>query len=60
MERSVTPTLLASFIKYAAIDRVTMLEWNRSAVTHYCNERMENARCECVRILGAQRTRPIP
>jgi hypothetical protein len=53
----VTRSLLASFIENAAKDCVTPLEWNRFAVAHYGNEKIEAARRHCVRIL---RNRPIP
>jgi hypothetical protein len=52
----VTRSLLASFIENAAKDCVTPLEWNRFAVAHYRDEKMEAARRHCVRILGK---RPI-
>jgi hypothetical protein len=53
----VTRPPLASFIEYAAKDCVTPSEWDRFAVTHYRDEKMEAARRHCVRIL---RKRPIP
>jgi hypothetical protein len=51
MERPITRSILATFIKYAATRRVTPSEWQRFAVQHYGDERMEEARRECVRIL---------
>jgi hypothetical protein len=51
MERSVTRSLLASFIEYAAKNCVTPVEWSRFAVAHYGDEKMEAARRDCVRIL---------
>ena len=51
MERPVTRSLLASFIEYAAKNCVTPLEWNRFAVAHYRDDKMEEARRHCVRIL---------
>jgi hypothetical protein len=57
MSRSLTPSLLASFIEYAVKDCVTPLEWNRFAVTHYHDEKMRAARRHCVRILMP---RPVP
>jgi hypothetical protein len=48
---------LASFIANATKDCVTPLEWDRFAVAHYGDEKMEAARRHCVRILGK---RPIP
>jgi hypothetical protein len=51
MERPITRSLLATFIEYAATRRVTLLEWHRFAVNHYHDERMEDARRECVRII---------
>jgi hypothetical protein len=60
MERPTTPSLLATFIEYAATDRVTAIEWHRFVVQHYQDEHMENARRECARILGGPRKRPIP
>ncbi len=58
MERPITQSLLASFIEYAASNRVTDIEWDRFVVQHYQDEQMENARRECARIL-AGRKRPI-
>jgi hypothetical protein len=52
MERAVTPKLLASFIEYAAVGKVTPIEWNRFMVNHYRDLSMEEARRECVRITG--------
>jgi hypothetical protein len=46
MEKPITRSLLAMFIKYAATQRVTPLEWNRFAVNHYRDERMEGKRGE--------------
>ena len=57
MSRPTTRTLLASFIENAAKDCVTPLEWDRFAVAHYGDEKMETARRHCVRIL---RERPVP
>jgi len=34
---------LATFIEYAATDRVTAIEWHRFAIRHYRDEHMENA-----------------
>jgi hypothetical protein len=51
MERPITRSLLATFIEYAARGCVTPLEWSRFGVQHYADERMEDARRECVRIL---------
>jgi len=51
MERPITPSLLATFIEYAATNPVTAIEWHRFAVNHYRDERMENARRECVRLI---------
>ena len=59
MERPVTRSLLATFIEYAATDRVTAVEWHRFVVQHYQDEHMENARREYARILGGPK-RPIP
>ena len=59
MERPITRSLLATFIEYAAMGRVTLLEWHRFAVQHYGDERMEEARRECVRIIQATR-REVP
>ena len=59
MERPITPSLLATFIEYAATERVTLFEWNRFAVTHYHDERMEKARHECVRILRSRHQHPL-
>jgi len=56
MERLVTPSILASFIEYAAKGCVTPIEWSRFAVAHYADEKMETARQDCVRIL---QKRPI-
>jgi hypothetical protein len=60
MERPITRSLLATFIEYAATDRVTAVEWHRFVVQHYQDEHMENARRMCARILGGERKRPIP
>jgi hypothetical protein len=60
METPITRSLLATFIEYAATDRVTAVEWDRFAVRHYQDEHMENARRECVRILSGPRKQPIP
>jgi hypothetical protein len=60
METPITRSLLATFIEYAATDRVTAVEWNRFVVQHYQDEHMENARRECARILGGPRKRPMP
>lgn len=46
IERPITRSLLATFIEYAATQRVTLLEWHRFAVTHYHDKRMEEARRE--------------
>jgi hypothetical protein len=46
IERPITRSLLATFIEYAATQRVTPLEWDRFAVNHYYDERMEEARRE--------------
>ena len=51
MERPITRSLLATFIEYAATRRVTPSEWQRFAVQHYADERMEEARRQCVRTL---------
>jgi len=51
MERPITRSLLATFIEYAARDCITPIEWSRFMITHYKDERMEAARCDCVRIL---------
>src|SRR5215475_114474 len=59
MERPTTRSLLATFIEYAATDRVTPIEWHRFVVQHYQDEQMEKARRECARILGGPRKRPI-
>jgi hypothetical protein len=56
MLRQVTRSLVASFIENAAKDCATPLEWDRFAVAHYGDEKMEAARRHCVRIL---RKRPI-
>jgi hypothetical protein len=57
MLRPMTRSLLASFIENAAKDCITPLEWDRFAVAHYEDEKMEAARRHCVRIL---RERPVP
>jgi hypothetical protein len=57
MSRPATRILLASFIENAAKDCVTPLEWDRFAVAHYGDEKMEAARRHCVRILPE---RPVP
>ncbi|MFZ1991902.1 MAG: hypothetical protein WAW96_19265 [Alphaproteobacteria bacterium] len=53
MERPITRSLLATFIEYAARGCVTPIEWSRFMINHYKDERMEEARCDCVRILSA-------
>jgi hypothetical protein len=60
MERPITRSLLATFIEYAATQRVTLLEWHRFAVNHYHDERMEEARRECVRILQRAKRGEVP
>ena len=63
MERPITRSLLATFIEYAATDRVTLVEWDRFACNHYKDEVMENARRECVRIVmetGEGRGKKVP
>jgi len=60
MEGPITRSLLATFIEYAATDRVTAIEWDRFVIQHYQDEQMERARRECARILGGPRKRPIP
>jgi hypothetical protein len=52
MERPITRSLLATFIEYAAKGCVTPIEWSRFAINHYHDEAMEQARRECVRVLG--------
>jgi len=52
MERPITPSLLAKFIEYAAKGCVTPIEWSRFAINHYHDEAMEQARRQCVRVLG--------
>jgi hypothetical protein len=51
--------LLATFIEHAAQQRVTPLEWSRFAVQHYGDERMEQARRQCVRILQQVKGRNV-
>jgi len=51
---------LATFIEYAATQRITLLEWHRFAVNHYHDERMEEARRECVRILQRATRGEVP
>ena len=53
MERPVTRTLLATFIEYAAVGKVTPIEWHRFIVEHYPDPQMEAARRACARIIGA-------
>jgi hypothetical protein len=60
MERPITRSLLATFIEYAATQRVTLLEWHRFAVNHYHDERMEEARRKCVRILQRAKRGEVP
>jgi hypothetical protein len=55
MERPITRSLLATFIEYAARGCVTPIEWSRFMINHYKDERMEEARVDCVRILSAAR-----
>jgi hypothetical protein len=55
MERPITRSLLATFIEYAATRRVTRLEWE-----HFGDERMEEARRECVRILQRATRGEVP
>jgi hypothetical protein len=59
MERPITRSLLATFIEYAATDKVTLIEWHRFAVNHYHDEMMEKARVQCVRILARMAHDPI-
>lgn len=51
MERPATRMLLATFIEYAAVGKVTPIEWHRFIVEHYLDPEMEAARRECGRIL---------
>jgi len=60
IERPITRSLLATFIEYAVTQRVTVLEWHRFAVNHYHDERMEEARRECVRVLQRSKGREVP
>lgn len=60
MERPITRSLLATFIEYAARGCVTSSEWFRFVVRHYHDERMEEARSECARILGGADARKVP
>jgi hypothetical protein len=60
IETPVKRSLLATFIEYAATDRGAAVEWDRFVVQPYQDEQMENARRECVRILGGPRKRPTP
>jgi hypothetical protein len=53
MERPITRSLLATFIEYAARGCVTPSEWQRFVVQHYPDERIEQARRECARVLGS-------
>lgn len=46
--------------EYAATQRVTLLEWHRFAVNHYHDERMEEARRECVRIIQRAKRGEVP
>jgi hypothetical protein len=48
--------LLAAFIEYAAVGKVTPIEWHRFIVEHYTDPQMEAARRECSRILSASPT----
>ena len=59
MQRPVTCKLLASAIEYAAQGKLKFLEHERFFVTHYHDKRMENARCETVRILSSGKF-PLP
>ena len=59
MERPVTRTLLATFIEYAAVGKVTPIEWHRFIVEHYLDPQMEAARRECGRILGSSGLRGV-
>jgi hypothetical protein len=60
MEKPITRPLLATFFEYAATQRVTLLEWHRFAVNHYHDERMEEARRECVRIIQRAKRGEVP
>jgi hypothetical protein len=60
MERPITRSLLATFIEYAATRRVTLFEWHRFAIQHYGDERMEEARRECVRMLQRAKRGKVP
>jgi hypothetical protein len=60
MERPITRLPLATFIEYAATRCVAPSEWQRFAVQHYGDERMEDARRECVRILQRVTREEVP
>ena len=49
--------LLATFIEYAAVGKVTPIEWHRFIVEHYTDPQMEAARRECGRIFGGSTLR---
>lgn len=49
--RNIDQKLLASFIEYAAENKVTSKEWNRFVLQHYLDSKLEKARSECARLL---------
>jgi hypothetical protein len=51
--------LLATFIEYAAVGKVTPIEWHQFIVEHYLDPQMEAARPECSRILGGSGLRGV-
>lgn len=50
----ITRHLLATFIGRAVTGRLEEREWSRFAVNHYHDEKMEEARRECVRLIGVK------
>ena len=56
----ITRSLLASFIERAVTGHLEENEWSDFAVNHYHDEKMENARRECVRIFSAKTNDDIP
>jgi hypothetical protein len=52
VSQPISRSLLASFIERAARGRLEAREWLRFAVNHYSDEKMENARVQCVQLIA--------
>jgi hypothetical protein len=59
LEQPITRKMLATFIEYAAKGSVTSAEWSRFMVRRYQDERMEEARRQCVRVIQRSKSRRV-